>query len=127
MDVFLSFACPQPLTALHCTFQILLLHCTCTTLTPQVLTTTGGLERLAYYACLISKGHPFYTLVLMSFSCFLISCVLPNIAAVLVVVPTAISICELMEVDPRPFVIVLSIFASFGGTATMIGEPGGRI
>lgn len=50
----------------------------------QVLSTTGGLERLAFLAVKLSGGRPFPLLVILCMLCFVVSCFLPNIAAILV-------------------------------------------
>lgn len=44
----------------------------------QVLATTGGLERMAYYAVVASKGRPFVLLCMMCMICFCVSCFLPS-------------------------------------------------
>lgn len=39
------------------------------------------------------------------------------------IVPTTVTIADMMELDPRPFVILVAIFSNLGGTSTMIGDP----
>jgi Na+/H+ antiporter NhaD/arsenite permease-like protein len=52
-----------------------------------------------------------------------LSAILDNVTTVLFMVAVTIDITELLEVDPRPYIIGEVITSNMGGSATLIGDP----
>jgi Na+/H+ antiporter NhaD/arsenite permease-like protein len=53
----------------------------------------------------------------------LLSAFLDSVAVVLFIVAVTIELCDVMETDPKPFIIAEILAANIGGTATSIGDP----
>jgi Na+/H+ antiporter NhaD/arsenite permease-like protein len=52
-----------------------------------------------------------------------LSALLDSVTVALFMVAVTIRVTELMEVDPKPFIVSEILFANMGGTATSIGDP----
>lgn len=61
-------------------------------------------------------------MMLNSLACLALSLFLPNVTTILMMGPITTSIVKAMELDPVPFIIVLSVFGEIGGCATLIGD-----
>jgi Na+/H+ antiporter NhaD/arsenite permease-like protein len=51
------------------------------------------------------------------------SAFLDNVTTMLLVAPVTIDMCNILDVDPRPYLIGEVILSNIGGTATLIGDP----
>lgn len=89
----------------------------------QILSTTGGLDVLAYYAVIISKGNALVLLMIMSGICCAASGFLPGASAIMVMVPTGLQVCKMLQMDPSPFVVFLALYGNIGGLYTQLGDP----
>lgn len=52
-----------------------------------------------------------------------LSALLDSVTVALFMVAVTIQVCDIMEIDPKPFMIAEILFANMGGTATSIGDP----
>lgn len=52
-----------------------------------------------------------------------LSALLDSVTVALFMVAVTIQVCDIMEIDPKPFIISEILFANMGGTATSIGDP----
>lgn len=68
----------------------------------------------------LKPSRIFYAFVLLT---ALLSAFLDSVAVVLFVVAVTIQLSEVMEIDPKPFIIAEIIAANVAGTATTIGDP----
>merc|ERR1719183_2603367 len=55
--------------------------------------------------------------------CGVMSMVLDNVTCVLLTGPLTFSLCKKMHLNPRPLYLAMTICATVGGTATLIGDP----
>jgi len=52
-----------------------------------------------------------------------LSAFLDNVTTVLLIAPVTLFICDALDVDPVPYLILEAIASNIGGTATLIGDP----
>lgn len=88
-----------------------------------LLEPTGFFQYLAILAAKISKGKPFYLLVLLGAVTSIVSMVLDNVTTVVLIAPVTILICEILGYNSRPFLISEAILSNIGGIATLVGDP----
>jgi Na+/H+ antiporter NhaD/arsenite permease-like protein len=88
-----------------------------------LLEPTGFFQYLAILAAKISKGKPFYLLVLLGGVTSLVSMVLDNVTTVVLIAPVTILICEILGYNTRPFLISEALLSNIGGIATLVGDP----
>jgi Na+/H+ antiporter NhaD/arsenite permease-like protein len=88
-----------------------------------LLEPTGFFQYLAILAAKISKGKPFYLLVLLGAVTSLVSMVLDNVTTVVLIAPVTILICEILGYNSRPFLISEALLSNIGGIATLVGDP----
>lgn len=88
-----------------------------------LLEPTGFFQYLAILAAKISKGKPFYLLVLLGAVTSIVSMVLDNVTTVVLIAPVTILICEILGYNTRPFLISEALLSNIGGIATLVGDP----
>ena len=86
------------------------------------LSNTGIFEFLAVRILMSSKGSFNRLLVLLCLLTAVASAFLDNVTTMLLLAPVTIDMCNILQVDPRPFLISEVILSNIGGTATQIGE-----
>ena len=86
------------------------------------LSNTGIFEFLAVRILMSSKGSFNRLLVLLCILTAVASAFLDNVTTMLLLAPVTIDMCNILQVDPRPFLISEVILSNIGGTATQIGE-----
>lgn len=88
-----------------------------------VLSQTRVFEWLAVKLFELSRGN----IVMLFFSFFFITAVLSafldNVTTIFLIVPVAISIAKIFEINPVRFVIPMIIASNLWGAATLIGDP----
>ncbi|MCF7935365.1 MAG: ArsB/NhaD family transporter [Synergistales bacterium] len=84
---------------------------------------TGLIQRVAITAVRVSRGNPWFALVLLSAITAVTSGLLDNVTTILLVGPLAFAVAEVFDVDPDPFVFAEIFSSNIGGTATLIGDP----
>lgn len=88
-----------------------------------VVRKSGLFEYVAIRAAKMAKGDPWKILIAFTFVTALLSGVLDNVTTVLLVGPMTITIAQILEEDPVPFLLPEILAANVGGTATLIGDP----
>ncbi len=88
-----------------------------------ILRKTGIIQYLAVRAVKLSRGNPWYLLVLLSALTAVASAFLDNVTTVLMIGPVAIAVSEVLRISPVPFIFGEIFSANIGGTATLIGDP----
>ena len=88
-----------------------------------LLEPTGFFQYIAALVGKLSKGRPVRLLVLLGSATTFISLFLDNVVTVVLVVPVTILICEILGLNPLPFLLSEAILSDTGGIATMIGSP----
>jgi Na+/H+ antiporter NhaD/arsenite permease-like protein len=87
------------------------------------LSHTGIFEFCAVRLLVASKGSFVRLNVLLCSLTAVASAFLDNVTTMLLVAPVTIDMCNILDVDPRPYLIGEVILSNIGGTATLIGDP----
>lgn len=88
-----------------------------------LLEPTGFFEYLAVWMGRLSRGRPVLLLVLLGLLTTLISMFLDNVTTVVLIAPITLVICEILGLNPQPFLISEAILSNTGGIATLVGDP----
>lgn len=86
------------------------------------LSHTGIFEWCAVRLLVASKGSFVRLLILLCTLTAVASAFLDNVTTMLLVAPVTIDMCNILEVDPRPYLIGEVLLSNIGGTATLIGK-----
>ncbi|KAG7346420.1 citrate transporter-domain containing protein [Nitzschia inconspicua] len=87
------------------------------------LSNTGIFEWCAVRLLVASKGSFVRLIVLLCVLTAFASAFLDNVTTMLLVAPVTIDMCNILDVDPRPYLIGEVLLSNIGGTATLIGDP----
>jgi hypothetical protein len=87
------------------------------------LSHTGIFEFCAVRLLVASKGSFVRLNILLCSLTAVASAFLDNVTTMLLVAPVTIDMCNILDVDPRPYLIGEVILSNIGGTATLIGDP----
>lgn len=88
-----------------------------------VLSQTRVFEWLAVKLFELSRGRVGILFFSFFFITAVLSAFLDNVTTIFLIVPVAISISKILEINPVRFVIPMIIASNLGGTATLIGDP----
>jgi len=89
----------------------------------QMLAMTGFFNWFALKVIVISKEDPKSLFFLLTNCCGAMSMVLDNVTCVLLTGPLMYQIAKKMQLNPRPYFLAMTVCATVGGTATLIGDP----
>lgn len=89
----------------------------------NILKRTGAFQYIAIKSAKLTKGDPWYILVMLSTITAISSALLDNVTTVLLIAPVTLVITEALEINPIPFMVAEILSANIGGTATLIGDP----
>lgn len=89
----------------------------------SILEPTGFFQYLAIYVSKRSKGKPVLLLVLLGSITTVVSMFLDNVTTVVLIAPITILICEILGLQPLPYLMAEAILSDTGGVATLIGDP----
>lgn len=88
-----------------------------------VVKESGLFEYLAIKAAKLSKGNPWRIMVSFMVVTAVLSAFLDNVTTVLLIGPMTLTICNILRVNPIPYLITEIMASNIGGTATLIGDP----
>jgi Na+/H+ antiporter NhaD/arsenite permease-like protein len=88
-----------------------------------LLEPTGFFEYLAVLAGKLSRGKPVRLLVLLGIVTTVLSMFLNNVTTIVLVAPVTILICEILGINPTPYLLAEALLSDTGGVATLIGDP----
>ncbi|MBF0400442.1 MAG: sodium:proton antiporter [Magnetococcales bacterium] len=88
----------------------------------DTLARSGLFAVLAERAALYAMGSGWLTLVLFSLLTYLVSSVVNNLAAMVVMLPVTLEQCRLGRINPVPILIAEVVASNLGGASTMIGD-----
>ena len=71
----------------------------------------------------MSKGDPWKLLVFLGTLTPLLSLVIDNVTAVIIIAPVTVKLCNRLEINPIPLLIAEAILSNTGGVASMVGDP----
>lgn len=89
----------------------------------SILRQTGVFEYVAIWAVKRAKGSPLRIMILLMLVMALVSAVLPNVVAVLLIAPVTLLVCDRLEINPVPMLIAEVFASNIGGAATLVGDP----
>lgn len=88
-----------------------------------VIKNSGIFEYIAIRAAKMTKGSPWYIMVIFVIITAVLSAFLDNVTTVLLIGPMTIAITRILQLNPVPFLITQILASNIGGTATLIGDP----
>ncbi|MCF7935932.1 MAG: ArsB/NhaD family transporter [Synergistales bacterium] len=88
-----------------------------------ILSRTGVFQYVAIRTMKLTRGNGLITMAALSAVTAVLSAFLDNVTTVLLICPIIISLADLMEIDPVPLLIPVTLASNIGGTATLIGDP----
>jgi len=88
-----------------------------------LLEPTGFFQFLAVWAGRFSRGRPVLLLVLLGTVTTVVSMFLDNVTTVVLMAPVTILICEILGVNPTPYLMAEALLSDTGGVATLVGDP----
>lgn len=89
----------------------------------SVVKNSGLFEYIAIYTAKKTKGDPWKIMISFILITALLSALLDNVTTVLLIGPMTIVVCQILKVNPVPFLITQIIASNIGGTSTLIGDP----
>ncbi len=89
----------------------------------SILELCGFFEFIAVKATRMSGGDPWRLLVLLGTFTTLISLVIDNVTAIIIIAPVTLKICNKLEINPIPLLMAEAILSDTGGVASMVGDP----
>jgi Na+/H+ antiporter NhaD/arsenite permease-like protein len=84
---------------------------------------SGVYDYIAVRAGQMSKGRPFAVVLSMALTTAVLSALLDNLTTILLVVPVTFLLCDTLDINPIPLIIIEVMASNIGGTATLIGDP----
>ena len=88
-----------------------------------MLEPTGFFQYLAVWAARASRGRPLPLFVLLGSITTLLSMFLDNVTTVVLIAPVTILICEILGMNPLPYLMAEALLSDTGGVATLVGDP----
>ena len=88
-----------------------------------IVKNSGLFEYIAIFTAKKSKGNPWKIMIYFVLITAVLSAVLDNVTTVLLIGPMTIVICQILNVNPVPFLITEIMASNVGGTSTLIGDP----
>jgi Na+/H+ antiporter NhaD/arsenite permease-like protein len=88
-----------------------------------LLEPTGFFQSLAVWAGKLSRGNPVRLLVLLGTVTTVVSMFLNNVTTIILIAPVTILICEILGINPTPYLLAEALLSDTGGVATLVGDP----
>lgn len=88
-----------------------------------LLEETGFFQYVAIVAGKLSRGNPWYLVIVLGTVTTLLSTVLPNVTIIVLIAPVTILIAEILGISPVPLLIAEALLSDTGGIATLVGDP----
>ena len=88
-----------------------------------MLEPTGFIQFLAVWAGRISRGNPAKLLIMLGTVTTIFSMFLDNVTTVVLIAPVTILICEILGINPVPYLMAEALLSDTGGVATLVGDP----
>ncbi len=89
----------------------------------SIVKNSGLFEYIAIYTAKKSKGNPWKIMICFVLITAVLSALLDNVTTVLLVGPMTIVICQILKINPVPFLMTEIVSSNVGGTSTLIGDP----
>lgn len=89
----------------------------------NVLARSGFFAWLAVLVVRVTKARPYRLLIALSVLTAMLSALLDNVTAVVLLAPIAFSVAERRGMSVTPLLVSIILASNIGGTATLIGDP----
>lgn len=89
----------------------------------SVVKCSGIFEYISIKTAKIAKGNPWKIIMMFIIVTAVLSAFLDNVTTVLLIGPMTISIANILNLNPVPFLLTQILASNIGGTATLIGDP----
>ncbi|MFC1809009.1 SLC13 family permease [Candidatus Omnitrophota bacterium] len=89
----------------------------------HIMSKTGVFQWGAIKVAQLAKGEPLKMLIYLSCVSAVISAFLDNVTTMILMVPVLLLLCDELELDPIPFLLMTVIASNIGGAATLVGDP----
>jgi Na+/H+ antiporter NhaD/arsenite permease-like protein len=89
----------------------------------NVLATTGLFQWVAVVIARKARGNGPVIVVSLLLATAFVSAFLDNVTTVILIAPITILICQVLEIQAIPVLIMEAVFSNIGGTATLVGDP----
>ncbi len=89
----------------------------------SLLEPTGFFQFLAIWAGHVSGGKPVRLLILLGTITTVVSMFLDNVTTVVLIAPVTILICEILGINPTPYLMAEALLSDTGGVSTLVGDP----
>ncbi|XP_055600405.1 P protein-like isoform X1 [Uranotaenia lowii] len=88
-----------------------------------IMAETGIFDYVAVWIYKITNGKIWNLIHCLCICTTLISSFLDNVTTVLLMAPITIRLCEVMDMNPVPVLMAITVHANIGGTMTPVGDP----
>ncbi|MEN9359766.1 MAG: hypothetical protein RL095_1301 [Verrucomicrobiota bacterium] len=88
-----------------------------------ILAETGFIEWIAVSAAKKLKGDGVKIVIALLTINMLLSCFLPNVTVVIMIIPVTVLIAQILELPMVPLIVFSAMASNIGGVATYIGDP----
>ncbi len=88
-----------------------------------LLERTGFFQYVAILAGKLSRGNPWFLVIILGTATTLLSTVLPNVTIIVLIAPVTIMIAEILRISPVPLLMAEALLSDTGGVATLVGDP----
>jgi Na+/H+ antiporter NhaD/arsenite permease-like protein len=88
-----------------------------------LLEISGFFEYVSVKAAKMSGGDPWKLVVYLGTFTTVISLVIDNVTAIIIIAPVTLRICQKLEINPIPPLLAEAILSDTGGVASMVGDP----
>jgi len=88
-----------------------------------LLEMSGFFEYVSVKAAKLSGGDPWKLVVYLGTFTTLISLIIDNVTAIIIIAPVTLRICQKLEINPVPPLLAEAILSDTGGVASMVGDP----
>jgi Na+/H+ antiporter NhaD/arsenite permease-like protein len=89
----------------------------------NVLAATGLFQWVAVVIARKARGNGPVIVISLLLATAFVSAFLDNVTTVILIAPITILICQVLEIQAIPVLILEAVFSNIGGTATLIGDP----
>jgi Na+/H+ antiporter NhaD/arsenite permease-like protein len=88
-----------------------------------IMIPTGGFQAMAFSIARIAGRNQFLLLAMLGTAVTLLSLLLDNVTTVVIFGPLIVLICEVLKVNPVPYLLAAALLTDTGGVATLVGDP----
>ena len=88
-----------------------------------LLEVSGFFEYIAIKAAKLSGGDPWKLVVYLGTFTTVLSLIIDNVTAIIIIAPVTLRICQKLEINPVPPLLAEAILSDTGGVASMVGDP----